>query len=284
MKQLQDDVSSKHTVLLDQSKTFAAQAVAPLATVLSQLKLYITQSSITDDKKLATARENLSLITESVAAPSITELSALAAASRGWPARVSPQLTSEQTTAYEVITDAINDASTAAAPREAVCEADVPLSALMRGALPVELGSVELCGVRFHFRARRGCICAAQPLAANITDSNGVEGVDWREPCECGLICETTAKPIWKALNSLYKACGTRARAIDRLVFTNDDDDDDDDDNGHDSQNASSSLSQKQQNSNQDCIDGKRKNHKKTLTPSVSGISEDNKGNSNKQK
>ena len=50
-----------------------------------------------------------------------------------------------------------------------------------------------------------------------------MEGVNAH--CSCGLECEVTAEPIWKALTALYEACGARAREGDKLIFSDDDED-----------------------------------------------------------
>lgn len=209
MTQFKDEVDCKHTTLLNHSKAFTAQATAPLAVVLSQLKLYTAQSIAAEEKKLSIARENLSSISASVVAPGITSLSALLTASSGWSKRVDPPLevgSIKCAAARATFEAALADAAATITPREAVCEADIPLSALTPGSDAVELGSTELCGVRFRFRAHRGC----------KTDV-GVEGVNTQ-----GFTCEVEAEPVSKALASLYKACGVRARAVDNLVFTDD--------------------------------------------------------------
>lgn len=218
-------VNSKHTALLDQSKMLAVQAAAPLAAVLSQLKLYTAQSIIAEDKKLVVARDNLESFTKSVVAPDITEMAALVTASTGWPARVDPPLevgSTKHAAAREAFEAALADAATGLTPRKAVCEADIPISELALGAKPVELGTAELCGVRFRFRLGRGCSCAKANIVRVAKNGNGIEGVDRQNLCLCGIVCEVTAEPSCKMLAALYEACGSRARAVDDLVFTED--------------------------------------------------------------
>jgi len=233
MKHFLSEVDSKHTALFGRSKIFAAEAAAPLSTALSQLKLYTAQSISAENKKREVARENLLSFEKSVVAPQITELAALVTASPGWAGRVDPPLavgSIKYTAARNAFEAVLADAAAAVAPREVVCEAEVPLSALVRGAKSVDLGTVELCGVRFGFRMRRGCNCVAGANDDACRSDGVIEGIDMQNPCACGIVCEATADPVWTALGALYEACGARARAVDDIVFTNDDDDDDDDD------------------------------------------------------
>jgi len=92
MTHFKTEVEDAHTALLDKSKSFTAQAAAPLATVLSQLKLYTAQSISAEEKRLTKARRNLEGVSRSVAAPEVTAMAALVAASPGWPASVGPEL------------------------------------------------------------------------------------------------------------------------------------------------------------------------------------------------
>ena len=231
MTHFKTEVEDAHSALLDQSKSFTAQAAAPLATVLSQLKLYTAQSMSAEEKRLAKARSDLEGISKSVDAPEVTALAALVAASPGWPASVGPELeisNVKYAAARKAFEAALADAATTTTPREVVFEADVPASAL---ATDFALGTAEVCGVRFSFSARRGCNCTSKPLSSSSgvrVSGAGVEGVNAR--CACGLECKVTAEPMWKALSALYKACGARALAVDKLVSTNDDDSDDDED------------------------------------------------------
>ena len=231
MTHFKTEVDDTHTALLDRSKSFTAQAAAPLATVLSQLKLYTAQSMSAEEKRLAKACSDLERISKSVAAPDVTALAALVAASPGWPASVGPELeisNVKYAAARKAFEAALADAATTTTPREVVFEADVPASAL---ATDFALGTAELCGVRFSFSARRGCNCASKPLSSSLgvrVSGAGVEDVNAH--CACGLECKVKAEPVWKALAALYKACGARALAVDKLVSTNNDDSDDDED------------------------------------------------------
>lgn len=268
METFRDKVDSDHTALIEHSSTYAAQAAAPLAAVLSQLKLYVKQSKSAEDASLEISRINLAEFTKAAAAPHISALAALVTQSPGWPRRIDPPLvvgSIKYAAACKAFEDALAYAAVASHPRKAVCEADVPLSKLVRNADAFELGTADLCGVRFSFRARRGCNCVASPL---ITSSRNVEGNNTRDPCGCGIVCEATASPVWEALSALYDAFGKHARAVDNLISTEDFiDEKDDDDNKHSDGGVS-------------CVDGSNTDTSKASTDNKSG----NKNMSGKKK
>ena len=140
---------------------------------------------------------------------------------------VNPDLTQFQI-ARDAFEAALADAALTLTPREVVCEAIVPLAALVRGMKAVELGVAKLCGVRFSFSARRDCSCATKShkSSASFQRSSQINGFGHCNACSCGIICEATVEPMQKALGELYNTCGARARVVDDLVPTEDDDND----------------------------------------------------------
>ena len=148
---------------------------------------------------------------------------------------------------------ATTDATAGLVPREVTCEADVPLADLLSASngdgFVAEIGTVELCGVRFTCTVRRGCGCGASPLLlsqqAQLQDSKdgvvtgaSVEGKPSNAnadapsslatsatpffQCKCALLGEVTATIMSARLAASYDACGSRARAVTELIETGD--------------------------------------------------------------
>lgn len=235
MAQLQRDSTALLALTQVRAETLAADAMGPLAALLSRASAYASRSAAREQTGLAAARKELAAIAASVAAPTIPELSALAAASPGWPARVDPPLAvgrERWTAARAALESALADAAAALAPREVVCEGDVPLSALVPSAAPVELGVAELCGVTFECRVRRGCGCGKSPMisvAAEDQPHTAVEGVSDASivaavPCDCALVCEVEAS-MDDNLAASYDKIGARDTVVQELIeFYTDDD------------------------------------------------------------
>lgn len=184
---------------------------------------------------------------------------------------------------------AFTDTAAALVPREVVREIDVPLAELVlpahsrsvtvnargsantiatsRGPV-IQLGTVELCGVRFKCNVRRGCGCGASPLllplpqqrteadattavksniiaantsagsksaTANLTPGGAIEGasslhafLSLSPECQCALVGEVEASILSPSLVARYEACGARSQAITELIETDDYEDEED--------------------------------------------------------
>ena len=166
-------------------------------------------------------------------APSITRLGRLLASRPVWPftsatasASVSADLNDSKPNEQVIMNTladtpwaaaraafeaATTDATAGLVPREVTCEADVPLADLLSASdgngFVAEIGTVELCGVRFTCTVRRGCGCGASPLLlsqqAQLQDSKdgvvtgaSVEGTPSSANADAGSSPTTSATPV----------------------------------------------------------------------------------------
>ena len=153
---------------------------------------------------------------------------------------------------------ATTDATAGLVPREVTCKADVPLADLLSASdgdgLVAEIGTVELCGVRFRCTVRRGCGCGAStlllsqqlkdckdgaftgasvegtPSSANAdAGSRPTTSATTLPLCRCALVGEVTANIVSTSLAASYYACGSRAKTVADLIETEDSDEVEDD-------------------------------------------------------
>ena len=126
------------------------------------------------------------------------------------------------------------------------------LSASSGDGFVAEIGTVELCGVRFTCSVRRGCGCGASPWILSqqaqqesseykAVSATFVEGTPSSAnayassslatsatpffQCKCALVGEVTANIVSTSLAASYDACGARAMAVAKLIETEDSDD-----------------------------------------------------------
>mgnify|MGYP001152101549 CR=1 FL=1 len=272
---------AKLTTLSATAEQYASHARAPLSALAKQLRLFLSQRTKQELEVLARTQNTLASMTGATDAPSITRLGRLLASRPVWPftsatasASVNADLDGSEPN-EQAITNTLADTPWAAAraafeaattdataglvPREVTCAADVPLADLLSASsgdgFVAEIGTVELCGVRFTCTVRRGCGCGASPLLlsqqAQLQDSEdgaitgaSVEGTPssanadaGSSPttsatalplCRCALVGEVTATIVSTSLAASYDACGRRAKAVAELIETEDSDDVDD--------------------------------------------------------
>jgi len=274
---LHTQTEAKLTALSATAKQYSSHARAPLLALANQLRLFLSQRTKQELEVLARTQNTLASMTGATDAPSITRLGRLLASRPVWPftsatasASVNADLDGSDPN-EQVITNTLADTPWAAAraafkaattdataglvPREVTCEADVPLADLLSASsdngFVAEIGTVELCGVRFTYTVRRGCGCGASSLLLSqqaqlqdskdgaITDAS-VEGTPSSANadaglspitsatalplCRCALVGEVTATIVSTSLAASYDACGTRAKAVAELIETEDSD------------------------------------------------------------
>ena len=273
--------------LQTRTASFNELAVAPYAAQLELLKTFLTQSTARERTAIASANATLGAVDEFKDALSVARLGRLltrAPRTRGCDGagadngdcdgggdgrnsggagdgRLPALAGTDWAAARAAFGATFADAAAAVAPREVTCEADVPLASLTSASAAVVLGAVELCGVRFVCRVRRGCSCGVSPLlrlpftavdnkddgvdgipsassslsssafASAASSSLAVEGAQAYElaPCACALVGEVDAQIMSTALAAQYKAYGTRAKTVAELIDTSNDVDGDND-------------------------------------------------------
>ena len=160
------------TELQARAASFSELAVAPYAAQLELLKTFMSQTAAREAKALVSANKTLSAVDDFKNALSVARLHSVLSRPPNSSGSGSGSNNGEMRTLAHtpwVAARAAFEASLANAvetvtPRTAVCEVDVPLSALASPAAAVELGTAELCGVAFVCRVRRGCSCGTAPL------------------------------------------------------------------------------------------------------------------------
>ena len=223
------------TELQARAASFSELAVAPYTAQLELLKTFMTQTAARETKALANAHKTLGSIDNFKDALSIARLHRILFRPPGPEPGDGADGASEPrslaytpwATARAAFEAALTDAVETVTPRTAVCEVEVPLSALASSAAAVELGTAELCGVAFVCRVRRGCSCGAAPLVLAVEGSDASCAL---APCTCAIVGEVEARTASDALAARYNECAARAKAVAELIDTEDADDNDDDD------------------------------------------------------
>ena len=265
---LHTQTDAKLTTLSATTAQYPSQALAPLSALASQLRLFLSQRTKREQEVLARTQNSLASMTGATDAPSITRLGRLLASRPVWPFSGGVDLDDsgpkEQAihntlantpwvAARAAFEAATTDATAGLVPREVTCEADVPLAALLSASngdgIVAQLGTVELCGVRFTCTVRLGCGCGASPLLLShqaqlessedgaVTDAS-IEGKPSSANadagssltssatalplCKCALVGEVTATIVSTSLAASYDACKARARAVTKLIDSRD--------------------------------------------------------------
>ena len=275
---LRTKTDAKLTTLSTTTERYPSQALAPLSALAKQLQLFLLQRTKQEHETLARTKNTLASMTGATDAPSITRLGRLLASLPVWlftsataRASVNADLNSSKpneqvinnmpadtpwAAARAAFEAATTDATAGLVPREVTCEADVPLADLLSASngdgFAAQLGTVELCGVRFTCTVRRGCGCGASPLLTSQntqfqlsedgavpativegtpsnahTDASSSLTTSARSflQCKCAVVGEVTATILSTSLAASYDACGVRARAVAALIETEDSDD-----------------------------------------------------------
>ena len=272
---LHTQTQAKLNTLSATAEQYSSQARAPLSALAKQLRLFLSQRTKQELEVLARTQNTLASMTGATDAPSITRLGRLLVSRPVWPftsatasASVNADLDGSEPN-EQAITNTLADTPWAAAraafeaattdataglvPREVTCEADVPLADLLSASngdgFVAQLGTVELCGVRFMCTVRRGCGCGASslllsqqaqlqdtkdgavvgasvegtPSSANADAGSSLTGSATALPlCQCALVGEVTATIVSTSLAASYDACGARAKAVTELIETDD--------------------------------------------------------------
>ena len=274
---LHAQTEAKLTALSTRTAQYPSQARAPLSELAKQLRLFLSQRTKQELDVLARTQNTLASMTGATDAPSITRLGRLLVSRPVWPftsatasASVNADLNDSEPNEQVIMNTladtpwaaaraafeaATTDATAGLVPREVKCAADVPLADLLSASdgdgSVAEIGTVELCGVRFTCTMRRGCGCSASPLLlsqqALLQDSKdgaitgaSVEGTPSNANtdagsspttsatalplCRCALVGEVTATIMSTSLAASYNACGARAKVVAELIETEDSD------------------------------------------------------------
>ena len=268
---LRTQTETKLATLLATTKQYPSQALAPVSALSKQLRRFLSQRTKQEQEVLTLTQNTLTSMSGATDAPSITRLSRLLASRPVWPFSGGVDLDDsgpkEQAihntlantpwvAARAAFEAATTDATDGFVPCEVTCEADVPLADLLSASsgdgFVAEIGTVELCGVRFACSVRRGCGCGASPVLlsqqAQLQDSedravtgaaiegkpsnaNANEGSSLTTSatpfpqCKCALVGEVTANILSASLATRYDACKARARAVTKLIESGDSDD-----------------------------------------------------------
>ena len=287
---LRDRAEVLQTELQMRAASFSELAVAPYIAQLELLKTFMSQTAAREAKALVSAKKTLSAVDDFKDALSVARLHRVLTrppdgsnnnsnnnncngGSESGEMRTLAR--TPWATARAAFEASLADAVETVTPRTAVCEVDVPLSALASPAAAVELGTAELCGVAFVCRVRRGCSCGTAPLllqtnpqssassasasasasasvsaiecasaSASVSESvaAAVEGADASRAlalCACAIVGEIEARTASDAIALRYNECAARVKAVAELIDTGDDADDGEDGSGRACSSAS---------------------------------------------